>query len=403
MEATSSQHKLGQLCKSSIKSTAAIILLALLACLPLSKLLFSRTAETSYTSTSELDIKANVLASITNLTQSANPLAIKENETEQNKPNGENAVEGGAAATFHLCERENITVPDHVSGKDRSIPIHYQCRGVQYVNFTNQMLDYAETRSFKMRHILWGKRISPIPAGKTILITGNSHTRQTLHTLFCEYANQLISVQTLGEKDFNTMAFRLANNATIVLSTNSPVAYLNEWHVLLQQLTNISTSEYDAIVLGRHNTYTPNANSSNFNRGVDSYFKQNQHIYGDSARQKNNRGPSISETARWYAKPILVLPMFAKYDNHNEDPAKGQQKKLFNRTNIIMLNGRTHINVLGECGTDGPNEIGNCLMAGDPSPYGREAENMHRCTGPRGGHADLLAWDLIEELHKHLT
>ena len=326
-------------------------------------------------------------------------MAIKENETEQNKPYGENAVEGGAAATFHLCERENITVPDHVSGKDRSIPIRYQCRGMQYVNFTNQMLDYAETRSFKMRHILWGKRISPIPAGKTILITGNSHTRQvnekncilhcvmvvikshmplfpnsqTLHTLFCEYANQLISVQTLGEQDLNTMAFRLANNATIVLSTNSPVAYLNEWHVLLQQLTNISTSEYDAIVLGRHNTYTPNANSSNFNRGVDSYFKQNQHIYGDSVRQKNNRGPSISETARWYARPILVLPMFAKYDKHNEDPAKGQQKKLFNRTNIIMLNGRTHINVLGECGTDGVNEIGNCLMAGDPSSYGREA------------------------------
>lgn len=99
-----------------------------------------------------------------------------------------------------------------------------------------------------------------------------------------------------------------------------------------------------------------------------------------------------------------MVSMFAQY-GQKDFPASAQRaidyhKKAENRSNIVFLNGRTHISRLGlECGSDDRTIVGTCHEAGES---GRPAFDMHRCTGRRGGHADLLAWDVVEALYSLL-
>jgi len=68
---------------------------------------------------------------------------------------------------------------------------------------------------------------------------------------------------------------------------------------------------------------------------------------------------------------------------------------------LRLVRGRAHIDALDiECGTDGIQTVNDCCNLGDATPFGRKPEDIHRCTGANGGHADLLAWDVIEALHE---
>jgi len=63
---------------------------------------------------------------------------------------------------------------------------------------------------------------------------------------------------------------------------------------------------------------------------------------------------------------------------------------------ISVINPRKHINAVGHEGT----------ACGNPtkSPYTTcKAPNGHRCAGSRGGHVDLVAWDVIETIHNQTT
>lgn len=64
------------------------------------------------------------------------------------------------------------------------------------------------------------------------------------------------------------------------------------------------------------------------------------------------------------------------------------------RDNVRLINGRQYIGVLGECSSDKwQGGAGTC--ENDP--------NAHRCVGARGGHPDLVAWDVVENLHDLLN
>ena len=94
--------------------------------------------------------------------------------------------------------------------------------------------------------------------------------------------------------------------------------------------------------------------------------------------------------------------MFAKYDTKVPQQAMEaiEAWAAKNRSNIRFVYSRKHVEVLGECSTDDHTGGAVCLSAADKQPEGmRQSYDMHRCTGYGGGHADLVAWDLMEELY----
>ena len=78
------------------------------------------------------------------------------------------------------------------------------------------------------------------------------------------------------------------------------------------------------------------------------------------------------------------------------------------------MDARRYIDELQmECGTDDKNVLGTCheskqalllaentrrLSGATMMKRGRDASDMHRCAGESGGHADLIAWDVVEGL-----
>ena len=92
--------------------------------------------------------------------------------------------------------------------------------------------------------------------------------------------------------------------------------------------------------------------------------------------------------------------------------------------NLYLIDGRRYIEQMGmECGTDDKKTMGTCR---EPPPamidndttstrnleitsstkenkrY-RDPSDMHRCAGARGGHADLVSWDVIEGLYSTIS
>ena len=76
----------------------------------------------------------------------------------------------------------------------------YQCAGKPYDEFMQKIYKFLETKSTSTTTTIttttspssWGKRTYPIPEGKKILVMGNSHTRQVMTTLLCQYKEQIV-------------------------------------------------------------------------------------------------------------------------------------------------------------------------------------------------------------------
>jgi len=69
------------------------------------------------------------------------------------------------------------------------------------------------------------------------------------------------------------------------------------------------------------------------------------------------------------------------------------------RTNLIAINARAYIDgIFGgeECATDQMKVVGSCITDPNHAHYAKG----HRCFGKYGGHADLVAWDVIEAIYK---
>ncbi|KAG7368348.1 hypothetical protein IV203_031091 [Nitzschia inconspicua] len=148
--------------------------------------------------------------------------------------------------------------------------------------------------------------------------------------------------------------------------------------------------------------------------------------------------PDLVDIARVYRGPIVSVNMFSKSDElrakqsyqiYQEECELGAGDNV--NQNVYLVNGRRYIDHLHmECGSDDKTVLGTCHESepldtilspssseGRPVPDSsallsdsqatgrrhRDPSDMHRCAGDKGGHADLIAWDIIEGLHWIMT
>jgi hypothetical protein len=143
--------------------------------------------------------------------------------------------------------------------------------------------------------------------------------------------------------------------------------------------------------MGKFNAYNRHQNNTQFQAQMLHYSQTFPGV--DFA---NIPPPSIETLTIVYDGPVVAVSMFALAGQRHviTSTKRAQQNKMsWNRTNhnILFLSGRKHIQAIGlECGSKLKKGMGHC---------GNRDPNDHRCVGPRGGHPDLLAWDIIEAIH----
>ena len=316
--------------------------------------------------------------------------------------------ENSAMDGFRVCRSPKFLVPriSNSTGllENRTITMNYQCRGDAYDRFAAQMKDYVlQQQGRNQSQVLWGRREFPLPDHANILVLGNSHTRQTMQSLLCQYSRLLTRVQRFDIPDAPIDEFHFTNGASIVFTSNSPLVYSHQWYENIRKYDPLHRplGHYDAIVLGAFNRYDRNS-TTNFHHHMLSLQAQ----YPDEVQYTSVAPPSLSNVVRLFPKPIVALPMFAKYGMSWENNCHTALSRLPVRrqSTVVVVHSRAHIEALGhECGSDGMTEIGLCWNRDETTPYGRKPSDMHRCTGPQGGHPDLLAWDVVEALHTLLV
>ena len=308
----------------------------------------------------------------------------------------QNATSGSPSTTTAHDDLHFCTMPEVTLGPTRSIVIHYQCAGPLYEDFADRLHDFARNRSSNPKQLAWGRRPFPLPANKTLLVIGNSHTRQML---LCQYHTL---IDRIDENNEYTRTLYLSHNVTIVTIFNCPYVYSQKWETLIGAVLGHSFQSLDAIVLGMFNRIrmTPDTPINSFKLHMLNYSKEHP---GDIDVRKTDP-PTPTAFAEVFSGPIIAVSMFAMYSQHDSSSSFLHTIDLYekqNRTNILFLNGRHYMPALGECGSDEHYRAGTCNDPGLTNTT-RNPADMHRCTGPRGGHPDLLAWDTMEALHKLL-
>lgn len=338
------------------------------------------------------------------------------NQHQLNKQN-ESVTPADDSSVFHVCQQNHITFSD-----SSRLKILYQCEGPAYDSFTQHMWRYVhnnESDSFS----LWGRRSFPLPAHASVLAMGNSHTRQAMAAIPCQYNNLVQSTTMHGQGEF-MHSYHFDNNSTLTIVFNTPLLYSRKWPWLLEQALHRALSSYDAIVFGEFNSIAK-AQPTNFYRRTMAYFEQqnmndtdhNKHHY-DLLQPDNPHGPNVPQVANWTLRqhqqldhqtpssPILALTSF---DAHRQvrlqtsaQRQQARETKTHGKTRTIDLwNGRHYVELLQhECGSDFKTTLPQ-LACFTPATHNRSSA-MHRCTGRYGGHADLIAWDVIEWIHQRV-
>ncbi|KAG7349889.1 hypothetical protein IV203_012486 [Nitzschia inconspicua] len=265
----------------------------------------------------------------------------------------------------------------------------YVCQGPEYDKFADKMealiavLDQKDSALGKP--ILWGKRrISPFPDNTTVLAVGNSHTRQILQTLVCQYpVLQMVDMDSNSTEITRRGSYYYAefvNHAKLHLVTNHAIFYSRKWRKYLRQMTGIST--IDGIIVGQINSMNDAYNTSFMSLMMEKTSKL------EDADFASVDPPQLQEFTDFYDGPIVAHSLMCYWGYDNYYPMNDFVQPL-DRTNVGLVNGRAYIGMLGECSTNEWQKVGVC---------GTDS-TAHRCIGERGGHPDLLAWDIVEALN----
>jgi len=272
--------------------------------------------------------------------------------------------------------------------------MNYQCESPQYKNFTERLQTYAESNPYNST--TWGRRKYPLPPNKDLIALGNSHLRQHLQALICQFAPVIVDARFEGKKTPD-IYIRFANNSTIRALINSPVEMAKDWKSLLQErYTSKPLMDFDAFLLGQ------------FNNGGQLKDIQNTTYYRQMMNMSKNdkdldfehqAPPNFVEVAKYFSKGPIV---FAS----NYDSTKRRQSNAMDVLQAMLdmapaqsverfqgILSRKYIPFLDndECGTDDFLGVGWCHPKGGVS---------HRCNGYGGGYPDLIAFDIVESLFK---
>jgi hypothetical protein len=315
---------------------------------------------------------------------------------------------------LHFCQAPKV------KHNNATLRLLYQCSGRPYEEFARQLHDLAEVVSSGNNNNnsqYWGRRPFPLPKDASVLVLGNSHLRQISKTIVCQYAHVIDHIHMESADSF-TVTF--ANNATWISLTNTVLVYSPEWNKLMEEeiifpQSNRTFDQMDALVFGKFTGYEE-ALHTNYEHTMkeeqQAYYQRHQN--NNSSNNNNTRldfanypPPQLLTAAKVFSRPIVAVSMFAITDEARARKSRHDftLEVPQNNNTVHFVDSRHYVNAVGlECGSDDKHIMGTCHEPGDIIPNSnRNPADMHRCAGPLGGHADLVAWDVIERLYESLT
>lgn len=300
-------------------------------------------------------------------------------------------------------------------GKHPYVINSYRCAGDIYEQFADRLHQLVESEAKSSS--TWGRRSEMVPMGspqtneRAILVMGNSHVRQITRAIMCQYRHQAVGKRHVFLDDLMEFSFQFKGNKALKIYTsfNDPITYSPDWKQALEApyALNRTLESLDAIIMGYFNELEGNM-GTNFAKNIIQQAKDHPELGIDTKKLGIRLLP---EVAGAYPGPIVYVGQFAKNFQFKYVKAERFQRDS-NRTNIRTINARKYVNKLEsmmshkekaktpfyECVTDVQRDVGTCNL----DKKSRRFANGHRCMGEKGGHPDLVAWDVIEALHEML-
>lgn len=292
---------------------------------------------------------------------------------------------------FRFCTEDSV----HLEGSEKNLTFGYQCKGKAYNTFTRAMQDYAADIPGPI-----GRRSFPMKENQTVLVMGDSHTQQMIKTFVCQFKERVVEyANKVGSGSSHSDAFTVyfENGSTLISLTNPPEVYSKQWSLLIEGVIGRKMETLDAVVVGKFTSYSEST-GTDFHKHM---VKASRGLKGvDFAKVP---APTLQDFAAVYSGPLVYVSEFAiTGDAELDESIKTMEAAKPARTNIDVVDGRKYIKLLGfECGSDDINTVEKCREPTDPPKKStRPSNEMHRCTGAKGGHPDLIAWEVTEVLHK---
>eukprot|EP00978_Attheya_sp_CCMP212_P032326 scaffold125706_cov56-Attheya_sp.AAC.2 len=297
-----------------------------------------------------------------------------------------------------ICRKPYIEVEDDVYKA-----VLYQCGGEDYYEFHNS-LQSLWSESLTERPF-WGRRESPAPRNTNILVWGNSHTRQVVEAMLCQYEDKIVDsyLEEEDEGEGNYLGWvQLEHNVTIMWVINTWHSFTGDrWrHLLetyvLQSMTKVPASngdhitnltDFDVLLLGKFNRTSSDVSTKKKGRAFYRSMYKNKKEH-PKLIDFDTTTPGLSQISSALNGAAVGLTPFAPDDrtqNHMQTEAAQS-----NRANGMVLEGRHYMDVLGECVGMIKEGVGSCV----------NQTVGHRYAGAYGGHADVMVWDIVKTLHQ---
>jgi hypothetical protein len=292
---------------------------------------------------------------------------------------------------LRFCDvRERIQSPL----SEAYIPIRYRCEGPLYDQFAEDL--HAFIDQYDALDPLWGRQ--GLAANSSTLIVGNSHLQQITETLVCQedrYGSRLVEITYLDPEIYESVARRYTfrNGAVIYHTTNTYAVHMKDWTTSLANQLGRRLDSFDKVIFGAANSCTPPV-KTNFATEMNDFLTTK---FGRVCDRPE--GPFVADFVSVFPhQPLLYVSMFATYqskvyrDAHRKVHALQRDKAV----DIAYLEARKYVKAMGlpsdtgECGSPRASVISDCI-------HGEKARRrLHRCTGTKGSHPDLIAWDLVD-------
>jgi hypothetical protein len=271
-----------------------------------------------------------------------------------------------------FCQAPQILADDN---SEQALDVSFHCRGPNYDAFGTAFRAFASDVS--QHGDSWGRRAYGIPSNKVILFLGNSDTQQVAQALACRHvgdAHMVQDVQPAVVKGKTAQKIHFSNNSTMIILTDDTVARADDVDAALYAETGLHVADYDGMIWGLfHDCGSVVENCANTTQGQ---FHKTSEIFS---------GPMLFISMMADARSTQALPMRDVIRKHRSA----------GRRNVWFISGRRYIS---QVKLEGATISGN----GDADNVPKTGRYGHRCTGPQGGHPDLLGFDITEFLYHQL-